>query len=84
MHYLDERRIYHLRVNADMNTVGVPDILVCYKGHFLGLEVKTPTGRPSGVQLATAEAIKKSGGICEFPTSVDDVKELFEWYDQFA
>ena len=25
-------------------TSGVPDIICCYKGRFLGLEVKLPTG----------------------------------------
>ena len=81
MEYLNTRRIYHVRINADVNTVGVPDILVCYKGRFIGLEVKTERGRPSGVQKATAEAIKECGGVCVFPTNVREVEDVLSWFD---
>jgi len=76
MNYLNDNRIYHFRVNADMNTVGIPDIVVCHKGKFIGLEVKTETGKPSGIQMAMAKNIKDCGGECYFPTSVEQVHYL--------
>ena len=33
---------------AVSNERGVPDILCCYRGRFVGFEVKTETGRISG------------------------------------
>jgi Holliday junction resolvase len=42
---------------------GVPDLLVCYKGRFIGIEVKAPDGKPSELQLHHIEQIKKAGGI---------------------
>ena len=76
MKYLNDNRIFHLRVNADENTVGIPDILVCHKGRFIGLEVKTKTGRAKEIQKEIAKAIIESGGECIFPTSVQEVVDL--------
>lgn len=42
---------------------GVPDLLVCCNGFFLGIELKNETGKPSDLQLWNIEEIKKSGGI---------------------
>ena len=33
---------YYMPVSNGMGRVGCPDILVCYKGHFLAFEVKSP------------------------------------------
>ena len=55
---------------------GVPDILACVNGKFYGLEVKTPTGRPSALQLANIEMIRQAGGIAEVVRSVAEVSEL--------
>lgn len=41
---------------------GQPDILGCYKGRFVGMEVKTPHGRLSAEQIAWAQAITRAGG----------------------
>lgn len=75
--YLDSQKIYNIRVHADGTTVGEPDLIVCFKGRFVGLEVKTKTGKPSGIQEAKGQIIKENGGYHIYPTSVEDVKELF-------
>lgn len=41
---------------------GIPDLLVCYKGHFLGLELKTDTGKASELQIAHLKMIDNAGG----------------------
>ena len=41
---------------------GIPDLLVCYKGQFLGLELKTDVGVVSKLQIAHMEKIRKAGG----------------------
>ena len=42
---------------------GTPDLIICYKGRFFGIEVKTPTGRVTKRQSYQLERIRESGGI---------------------
>ena len=57
---------------------GVPDLLVCCKGKFLGIELKAPTGKPSELQLYNIEAIQKAGGVALvlYPKDFERFKEL--------
>jgi len=41
---------------------GVPDILACVNGHFVGIELKAETGRLSRLQEYTLARIKETGG----------------------
>ena len=61
---LEERGAYVVNIwgNGFMKA-GIPDLLVCYKGHFLGLELKTDTGKPSELQLAHLKMIHEAGGM---------------------
>lgn len=43
--------------------VGIPDILACINGHFVGIEVKSDTGSPSELQLHNVRAIRRAGGF---------------------
>lgn len=42
---------------------GIPDLLVCYKGLFIGIEVKTETGRTSKLQNIELKKIEDADGI---------------------
>jgi hypothetical protein len=44
---------------------GLPDLICCYKGVFMGLEVKRPVGRHpvSPRQRVQLERIRKAGGV---------------------
>jgi hypothetical protein len=50
--------------------------VICYKGKFIGLEVKTETGKPTVLQEATIGRIRKAGGTAEVVRSVDEVKAI--------
>lgn len=41
---------------------GIPDILACVNGQFVGIEVKAPKGKPSELQLWNLKKIDDSGG----------------------
>jgi len=41
---------------------GVPDLLVCCNGEFVGIELKAPKGKPSDLQLWNLSQIEKAGG----------------------
>lgn len=57
---------------------GIPDLLVCCKGHFLGVELKATNGKPSELQLYNIEKIKEAGGIALvlYPEDFDRFKEF--------
>lgn len=58
---------------------GVPDIVGCWRGHFVGLEVKRPgVGRVSELQKHRVDQIRGAGGVAAVVYSVDDVKRLLE------
>ena len=46
-----------------MGRVGAPDFLVCWRGRFLGLEVKRAGNVPTRAQLRQMELIRKAGGV---------------------
>lgn len=62
-------------------TNGVPDIICCYKGRFLGLECKLPGGRLTKLQKRTIEQINRAGGVACRVESVEDVKRVIECVD---
>lgn len=47
---------------GEFTKAGVPDILACVNGKFLGIEVKAPKGKPSELQLYNLRKIDESGG----------------------
>jgi hypothetical protein len=58
--------------------VGIPDFLVCYRGRFIGLEVKQPGKKPSKRQAYVMASIREAGGIAETVESVEDVRAIVE------
>ena len=62
-------------------TNGVPDIICCYKGRFLGLECKLPGCRLTKLQKRTIEKINRAGGVACRVESVEDVKRVIERVD---
>ena len=62
---------------------GLPDLIVCMKGQFIGVEVKTPDGVLSQRQRYVHNMIRSAGGKVIVATSVDDVRELWDphWQD---
>ena len=63
-------------------TSGVPDIICCYKGRFLGLEVKLPGGRLTELQKRALVKINRAGGIGRRVESVDDMRAAIRLVDE--
>ena len=59
-------------------TAGLPDIICCYRGRFIGFEVKTPDGRLSKLQENTIAKIEAAKGEAFKVTSVDEVRLILE------
>ncbi|MEI3008020.1 MAG: VRR-NUC domain-containing protein [Ruminococcus bicirculans (ex Wegman et al. 2014)] len=60
---------------------GIPDVICCYKGRFLGLECKLPGGRLTELQKRAIEKINRAGGVACRVESVEDVKRVIERVD---
>ena len=63
-------------------TSGVPDIICCYKGRFLGLEAKLSGGKLTALQKRALERINRAGGLARRVESVDDVRDVIAQADR--
>ena len=57
---------------------GIPDIICCYKGRFLGLEVKLPNGKLTELQKRAIEKINRAGGVACRVESVEEVRVVID------
>jgi Holliday junction resolvase len=57
-----------------MQVQGIPDIIGCYLGRFLALEVKRPGKDATPLQAHTIERIIRSGGISGVIHSVEEAE----------
>ena len=58
---------------------GIPDLILCIRGRFVGIEMKRPKGGVrSPLQKREREKILKSGGICEFCETAEKAKTLIQ------
>lgn len=62
---------------------GVPDLLVCYKGKFIGIEVKRPCTKNnvSKLQIHNLNLIKAADGLTIVAWDLDRVIEFFKEID---
>lgn len=58
--------------------VGSPDLVGIAWGRFVGLEVKTPTGRVSKEQTMWLDMVRRFGGVAGVARSVDDAIAIVE------
>jgi Holliday junction resolvase len=66
---------------GQFGTAGLPDIIVCLDGKFIAFEVKTETGKPTGLQTATLRKITDAGGSAHLVRSVAEVKAIISDLD---
>ncbi len=79
--YLESLGMYVVKVGL-ANRNGVPDILACHLGKFIGFEVKQEGKEASPLQLYNKRRIHHAGGLCFTVRSVAEVKEIvggLEW-----
>jgi hypothetical protein len=62
--------------------VGIPDLLVCYRGRFIGAEAKMPGNHPTAKQMAVLNEIVESGGYGLVFTTVEQVSRLLSKIDR--
>ena len=75
--YLEQKEAYVVKVISASKS-GVPDILCCYNGIFIGIEVKKPSTKDnvSKLQQYNLDKIKLAGGVSIVAWEVKQVEEL--------
>ena len=53
---------YFFPGNNGFGKSGIPDIIAIVDGHFLGVEVKSATGKPTELQKICGRQIEEAGG----------------------
>lgn len=77
--YLEKKGAYVVKV-VHANKAGVPDILCCYRGSFVGIEVKRPETirKVTELQKVNLAEIVKCGGYSCVAASIEDVQAILE------
>lgn len=76
--FLESEGCYFVKFFANAYTKsGVPDILCCCNGYFVGIEVKAENGRASDLQIYNCEKIREAGGFAwvVYPEAFDRLKQ---------
>jgi hypothetical protein len=61
--HLKQKEIYYIMpATGGYGSSGAPDIVVCHKGKFYGLEVKSGDNKPTALQMDNLNRIEDSGG----------------------
>ncbi|CAM3400177.1 VRR-NUC domain-containing protein [Pseudostreptobacillus hongkongensis] len=78
--HLEKNGHYHFKVHGSLYMKsGIPDIIACINGHFVGIEVKRPDGKgiTSDLQKIHIANIKKSGGYSAVINNYDDYLQFY-------
>ena len=74
--WLEKQGYWFMKVHGSMyQKSGVPDIVACVNGTFVGIEVKRPGGIIAPLQTYNIEQIRKNGGVAFVAYSVEEVQE---------
>jgi Holliday junction resolvase len=79
--YLESKGAWFVKFFANAYTSsGIPDILCCINGRFVGIEVKQETGKPSLLQKVHLKRIGEAGGIgiLAYPSGYEKLKDLID------
>ena len=71
---------YFYPVTGGYGASGVPDIVGCYKGRFIGIECKANGNKPTALQQMNLDQIAAQGGIALVidETNVNELKGMIE------
>lgn len=83
--FLEEEGCYYIKTHGDrFSRIGVPDLIICCNGNFIGIELKAPNGKPSPLQEHHISKIREAGGLAavlypkDFEVFKADIRRLKE------
>lgn len=73
---------YHFYpVTSGFGASGVPDIVACFMGVFIGIECKAGKNKPTDLQKKNLDAISKAGGI-SLVINEDNLSDVIDVLDR--
>lgn len=76
--------IFHWKVYQTLgSSPGVADIIGCYKGRMIAIELKSPNGKATPDQERFIQNVNDAGGIAFIAKTLDEVIEGLGLQDRF-
>lgn len=72
---------YFFPEHAGYGRAGIPDMIVCYRGMFLGVEFKAGYNKPTALQEREMMMIEKAGGSA-MVIREDTIDALEQWFKE--
>ena len=71
---------YFMPTTGGYGRSGVPDLVACIKGRFIGIECKANGGVPTGLQIKNLTQIMNTGGIAVVvdETGIEDLRRVLQ------
>ena len=75
---LDEQQVYHFSpMQNGMGRAGIPDIVACHNGKFIGIECKAGSNKPTALQERELNRILNAGGEA-YVINEENIEQLRE------
>ena len=75
---LDEQQVYHFSpMQNGMGRAGIPDIVACHLGKFIGIECKAGDNKPTALQERELNRILNAGGEA-YVINEENIEQLRE------
>jgi len=75
---LDEQQVYHFSpMQNGMGRAGIPDIIACHGGKFIGIECKAGDNKPTALQERELNRILNAGGEA-YVINEENIEQLRE------
>jgi len=65
------------KIRGSIGMKGLLDIIGCWEGRYVEIEIKTRRGKLKPHQLERIMQIRKAGGVAGVVKSVEDVEQIF-------
>lgn len=69
---------YFFPATGGFGKSGVPDIVICFKGHFVAIECKAGGNKPTALQELNLSQIKQNGGH-SIVVNEDNLNDVEAW-----
>jgi hypothetical protein len=69
---------FAMPIGTGYGNSGVPDFLVCHKGHFVAIEAKAGKGKTTALQESHLSKIREAGGkaLVVNETNINELQEM--------
>lgn len=78
--FLEENGVWYIKywAGSQFTKAGIPDILACVNGYFVGIEVKAQNGKPSELQMYNIKKIREACGfaVVVYPSGFAEFKQF--------